>query len=137
MRKRLPQLAQTFICKRQIVMRVGVGRGQPESRLVSSNCLRDAAGFVQNISQVEIGQGVARICRQRGSVMFFGARKVLSIVVESAQVDVRRRVGWFNLKQLMVKLNGLVMGARMLFQLYGTRKQVSYRIEPANCLDLR
>ena len=97
-------------------MRVGVGGGKLDSHFIGLYGLLHAAGFVENISQVEIGEGVARIASQGSPVVFFGQSEVLTVVVKRSQVDVRGGVVRLKLEGFLVGNKGFGLGRGIFFE---------------------
>ena len=90
--ERLAGLADLFVGQRQIVVRVGVGGSELQGGLVSNNGFLHAAGLVEHVAEIEVSEGVARVGFNRLAVMLFREGEILAVVVERAQIDVRRRV---------------------------------------------
>ena len=88
MRKRPARLMLTFISERKVVVRIGVGGSQLDGRSVGSDGILDPAGLVQHVAQIEVRQRIARIGLDRQAVMLLGGDKILTVVIQRAQVDV-------------------------------------------------
>ncbi len=86
------RFAHFFVSESEVVVGVGVGGSELHCHLISLDALLYAAGLVENIAQIEIGQRVAGIGLQRGAVVLLGQREVLAIVVKRTEIDVCRGV---------------------------------------------
>ena len=114
--QRLARLADFFVGQRQIVMRVGVRRGELQGSLVGLDCFLHAAGFVEHIAQIEVRERVARIGFDGLAVVLLGEHEILAIVIERSQIDVRRRVVGLDFENLMIRGDGVRLGAGIFFQ---------------------
>src|SRR5215471_13103156 len=65
----LPWLAKFLVSQGKIVVRVGVSGSQLQRRLVRLNSFLHAAGLIQDIAKVEVGQRVTRVGLDRVPVM--------------------------------------------------------------------
>src|SRR5437764_15343958 len=83
-----PRLFTFFVRQRQIVMRVSVGRRELQSREISFDRLGYTPGFIEHISEIEMGQRVSGIDFYRAPIVIFRSPVVLPVVIERAKVDV-------------------------------------------------
>ena len=86
----------------EVVVRIRVGRSELDGSLVSGDCLLHASGFVEDVAQVEIGEGVAGIDLNRGPVVTLGRRIFLPVVEKSSEVDMRGGVSRIHFENLQV-----------------------------------
>ena len=122
MGQRFAWLLDLFKRQRQIVMGVGVGGRQLQGSLVGLDRFLDAAGFVEDIAQVEVSQRITRIRLDRTPVMLFSLPVVLPVVKQSPDVNVRRRVIGIALKHLQINLDCLLLPLGVFFQGDAARK---------------
>ena len=109
-------LAKFFVSQGQVVMSVGVSRGQRDSLAISIYGIGQASGFIKHVAQIEIGQGVARVGLDGGAVMLFCRSIIAAVVIKRAQVDVRGGVRGLQLQCLLVAGDGFQLGARIFFE---------------------
>ncbi len=69
-------------------------------RLIGVDGFLDASGFVEHVAQVKIGERVAWIDLNRRTVVPFGERVFLTVVIQRAQIDVRRGVNGIHFENL-------------------------------------
>ena len=100
MLQRLARLAHLLVGQRDVVVRVGVGGRELNRRLIRVDGLLDASGFVEHVAQVEIGKRIAGIDLNRRTVVPFGERVFLAVVVQRAQIDVRGGVNGIHFENL-------------------------------------
>src|SRR5271165_2252490 len=112
----LAWLAQLFVGQGKIVVHVGVSRSQLQSGLVGLNRFFDAAGFVEDIAQIEVSECVSRVGFDGLAVVAFGEYKILAVVVEGAQIDVSRGMRGFDIEHLVIGGDGLALSVGVFFQ---------------------
>ena len=122
MLERLAGFADFFEGQREIVVSVGIGGSELQGRLVGLNRFLHAPGLIEHIAEVEIRKGVARIGFNRLAVMLFREREILTVVIERAQIDVRRRMRWLKLEHLMIGGNRFGLRVGIFFQRDAARK---------------
>ena len=105
-------------------MRIGVGGSQLDGGLIGCDGFLDAAGLVEHVAQVEVGERIARIDLDGRAVVALGSRIFLPVVVESAEIDVRGSVIGIHFQNLRIDSDGLVLCARFFFQGDPARKQL-------------
>src|SRR5258708_32182697 len=88
--QRLARFADFLVGQRDVVVRVSVGGRELNRGLISVDGFLDASGFVEHVTQVKIGERVAWIDLNRRTVVPFGERVFLTVVIQRAQIDVRR-----------------------------------------------
>src|ERR1700675_2310630 len=98
--QRLARLAYLLIGQCDVVVRVGVGGRELNRGLIRVDSFFDASGFVEYVAQVEIGERVAGIDLNRRTVVPFGERVFLAVVVQRAQIDVRGGVNGIHFENL-------------------------------------
>src|SRR5271157_181436 len=123
-RKGLSQLAQTLMGKGKIVVGVGVGRRQLDGGGVSGHRFGDATRLIENVAKVEVGQSIAGIGGHGLTVMLLALHKVLPVVIQSAEIDVRRSVIGIEFEHLQVSADGVVVCAGVSFQGNAMREQL-------------
>src|SRR5579871_1236361 len=87
MRESAAGLADFFVGEREVVMSVGVGGSEQQGGFVRADRIRHAAGFIEHVAQIEIGQGVSRINVNGATIVLLRARVFLTVVIKRAQVD--------------------------------------------------
>ena len=122
--QRFARLAHLLVGERDVVMRVRISGRELNGGLVSVDCFLDASGLVEHVAQVEIGERVARIDLNRRTVMPFGERVFLTVVVERTQVDVRGGMHGIHVENLQVSCDRLALRGGIFFQHDPARKQV-------------
>src|ERR1700686_1016122 len=98
--QRLARLAYLLIRQCDVVVRVGVGGRELNRGLIRVDSFFDASGFVEHVAQVEIGKRIAGIDLNRRTVVPFGERVFLAVVVQRAQIDVRGGVNGIHFENL-------------------------------------
>ena len=74
--------SKLLVGKREVVVRVCIGRRELQSGLVGLNRFLHPTSFVEHVAQIEIREGVARIDFDGAAVMSFGLRVLLAVVVQ-------------------------------------------------------
>src|SRR5271157_2942939 len=136
MRKRLSRLAETFICQRQVVMRVGIGGRQADGGGVSGHSFGDAARLVEHVAKVEVRQRIAGIGRHGVTVVLLTQDEVLPVVIQSAQIDVGGSVIGIEFQHPRVGADGVLVCAGVPFQGHASSEQFGRGLELRNRLDL-
>src|SRR5712692_1880941 len=122
--QRLARLAHLLVGQRDVVVRVSIGGRELNRGLIGVDGFLDASGFVEHVAQVEMGERVAWIDLDRRAVVLFGERVFLTVVIESAQIDVRRGVHGIHIENLHIDNDRLALRGGIFFQRDPTRKQV-------------
>src|SRR3984957_9146468 len=122
----LTRLANFLIGQRDVVMSIAVSGRELQRRVVSLDCLSDASSLIQHIAQIEISQSVARIDRNRGAVMLLRQSVILPVVMQRAQVDMRRRVLGIQLQNPLISRNRLSLRMRIFFKRDALRENPSH-----------
>ena len=97
-------------------MRIGVSGSELNRHLVGLDRLLHPPRLVQNVAQIEIGQGVTGIGLQGGAVVFFRQGEILPVVIKRAQIDVRGRVLGLKLEYFLVGSQRFSLRRRILFE---------------------
>ena len=110
------RLANFFVGESEVVVSVGVSGSELDGHFICLNAFLDASGFVEDIAQIEIGEGVARVSFQGGAIMFFGEREILAIVIKSSEIDVGGGVVGLELERFLVGGEGFGLSRRIFFE---------------------
>ena len=114
--QRQARLSASLVREREIVVGIGVSGCQPYGCAVSDDRIWNAAGLIQNIAQIEVREGVARIHFDGLAIVFLSGDKIVPVVVDRAQIDVGSGMCGFQFKHTQVGLDGFVVRADVLLQ---------------------
>ena len=90
------------------------------------DCIGDAASLIEHIAEIKMRQRIARIDRDRLTVVLLGSFVVLAVVIERTQIDVSCSMLGIKLDDALVNRDGLGLIARIFFQGNSPRKQRSH-----------
>src|SRR5215471_13676932 len=122
----LPWLAKFLVSQGKIVVRVCVSGSQLQRRLVRLNSFLHAAGLIQDIAKVEVGQRVTRVGLDRVPVMTLRKSEFLPVVEECAEVDVSRSVRGRKLEHFLIGGDRLALRIWILFESDAPREPRGY-----------
>src|SRR6266850_5994372 len=97
-------------------MSVGIGGGQGDGVFVCFYRVEQAAGFIEHVPQIEIGEGVARVDFNGFAIVRLGGGVVAPVVIQSSQVDMSGGVGGIKLQSFLVCLQRFLLRARIFFE---------------------
>ena len=105
-------LSHLLISQCEVVMRVGVGGSQLNRNLVSLHRFLHPSSFVEHVAQVEIGERITGSGFDGAAVVLFRMAEFLPVVIQRAQIDMRRGVRGSSSKTLWyaAMASGCVLG---------------------------
>jgi len=105
--------------EREVVVRVGVLRHEMNRALVGGDGLGQALQLIEDVAEIEEGEGVVGIGLGGVAVELLGLRVLAEVVVDGAEIDGGGGVAGAQLEDFAVELCGLRQGRRIFFELHG------------------
>src|ERR1700687_5752868 len=122
MLERLARFTDLLVGQRQIVMRIGVSGSELQGSFVGANGFLYSASLIEHVAEIEVSERVTRIGFNGLAVMLFGQSKILAVIVERSQINVRGRVRRLDGEHLMVGRNRIGLSVGIFFQRDAARK---------------
>src|SRR6266567_1503695 len=124
--ERLARLLHFFVSQSQIVVGICIGRSQLQCAQVSLDRVRHAAGFVEHVAKVEVGQSIARINVDGFAIVVFGGVVLLAIVVKGPQIDVSGGVLRIKFQHTLINRDRLQLVSRVFLQANPAGEKLGY-----------
>src|SRR5260370_6684999 len=109
-------LFEFFVGQGKVVVRVGVGGGEGDGGGIGFHCFAQASGFIEDVAQIKISQGVARINFNCAAIVLLGHTVITAVVIQSAQVDMGGGVFGIKFQCLLVGGDRLLLGGGVFLE---------------------
>src|SRR5437763_6763432 len=73
-------LLHFFVSQGKVIVRVSVSGRELDGLLVGAGRFGKAAGFIEHVAQVEVGQGIARVGGDGGAVVLLRSSVIAAVV---------------------------------------------------------
>src|SRR6185312_4416411 len=93
--------------------------------------LLQAAGFVEDVTEIKESQSVVRIDLNRPAIVAFGFAVILLVVEERSQIDARCSMFGIELQHATVHFQGFLLARRIFFDGDSRREQLSRGLRDA------